>query len=225
MKRFLGLAVLILLVTLARGIAQSSATEDSQKKPLMIESIFADGGITGRGPEGIEWSPDNTKLSFVQRDDSGEHGELWAVDATTGERKLLVSEIKLATLAPPISQIKDERAKEWTTRYHIAEYLWSPDSKHLLFNSQGQLWLYTVENGTAVQFTSAPDPAVDPKFSPDGRHVAYVRKHNLHVRPISGKGEKQLTRDKDDNLLLSDHGLAAHASQGRDGEVSQGRRS
>ncbi len=201
MKRFLGLAVLVILVTLARGIAQPSATEDSQTKPLTIESIFADGGITGRGPESIEWSPDNTKLAFVQRDDSGERGELWAVDATTGERKLLVSEIKLATLATPISQIKDEREKEWITRYHVAGYLWSPDSKHLLFNSQGQLWLYSVENGTAVQFTSAPDPVGDPKFSPDGRHVAYVRKHNLHVRAISGKGEKQLTKDKDDNLL------------------------
>jgi dipeptidyl-peptidase-4 len=179
------------------AVAQSTAPQ----KPLTIEAIFAEGGITGRGPENIQWSPDSTKFSFVQRDDSGEHGELWYVDVTTGEKKLLVSEVKLAALSPPISKIKDEREKERITRYHVAAYLWSPDSKQLLFDSQGQLWLYSVESGTAVQFTSSPDPSGDPKFSPDGSHLAYVRKHNLYVHPITGKGEKQLTKDKDENLL------------------------
>jgi dipeptidyl-peptidase-4 len=200
-KRSIGLAVLIILAMPSRGTAQIPATQESQKRPLTIESIFVEGGITGRGPESIEWSPDNTKVSFLQRDDPGERGELWSVDAVTGERKLLVSEGKLATLAPPISQIKDERQKEWLARYHVPEYLWSPDSQHLLFNSQGQLWLYTIANGTAVQFTSTPDPSADPKFSPDGSRVAYVNKHNLYVRSTSGKGEKQLTKNKDENLL------------------------
>jgi dipeptidyl-peptidase-4 len=55
-----------------------------------------------------------------------------------------------------------------------------------------------------VQFTSAPDPSGDPKFSPDGNRVSYVRKHNLYVRPASGKGEKQLTKDTGDNLFNGD---------------------
>jgi len=179
---------------------QSSPGPDTGKK-LTIEAIFAEGSITGRPPETIEWVPDGQRVSFVQRDASGEHGELWYVDAASGEKKLLVSESKLAKLAPPLSTIKDEREKERLTRYHVAGYFWSPDSKSLLFDSQGQLWLYSLESGTAVQFTSAPDPSTDPKFSPDGSRVAYVRKHNLYVRPISGKDEKQLTREKDENLL------------------------
>ena len=55
-----------------------------------------------------------------------------------------------------------------------------------------------------MQFTSASDPSGDPKFSPDGGHVAYVRKHNLYVRPINGKDEKQLTKDTGDNLFNGD---------------------
>ena len=123
------------------------------------------------------------------------------MDATSGERKLLVSEGKLSMLSPPASRIKDEREKERIFRYHVAAYLWSPDSKHLLFDAQGQFWLYSMESGTAIQFTSGPEPSIDPKFSPDGNRVAYVRKHNLYVRPISGSGERQLTRDKDENRL------------------------
>jgi len=43
------------------------------------------------------WSgvPTGTKLSFLQRNDEGEHGELWYVDAATGEKKVLVSATKL----------------------------------------------------------------------------------------------------------------------------------
>jgi len=181
--------------------AQSSASQGAAKKPLSIESIFSEGGLTGRPPENIKWSPDGSKVSFVQRDDLGEHGELWYVDAASGEKKLLVSEARLSSLAPDASKIKNEREKERVTRYHVAAYLWAPDSKHLLFDSQGQLWLYSLENGTAVQITSAPDPSEDPKFSPDGNRIAYVRKHNLYVEPISGQDGKQLTSDTDDNIL------------------------
>ncbi|MBZ5571633.1 MAG: alpha/beta fold hydrolase [Acidobacteriia bacterium] len=195
MKRFFSLAILCSLL-LPFALAQST-----NKKPLTIEAIFAEGGITGRGPETIQWSPDNTRFSFIQRDDSGAHGELWSVDAASGEKKVLVSEAKLASLAPPVEKIKDEREKERITRYHVAAYQWAPDSKHLLFDSLGQLWLYTVENGTAVQVTSAPDPSSDPKFSPDGRRLAYLRNHNLYVSAVAGGDEQQITRDKDENLL------------------------
>ena len=97
------------------------------------------------------------------------------------------------------SKIKDEREKERVTRYHVAAYTWSPDSKHLLFDSQGQLWYYSLDTGTAVQLTSSPDPSEDPKFSPDGKRLAYVRKHNLYVHPVSGEeGERPLTREEKD---------------------------
>jgi dipeptidyl-peptidase-4 len=203
MKRsFLGFAVLILS---AAAVCQISSTASSQQgasaKPLTIENIFAEGGFTGRVPENLEWSPDGTKFSFVQRDDAGEHGELWYVDALSGEKKILVSEAKLSSLAPPINNIKDEREKERITRYHVAAYVWAPDSKRLLFDSQGQLWLFNLASSTAVQATSAADPSLDPKFSPDGSRLAYVRQHNLYVRSISENYETALTKDTSDNQL------------------------
>jgi len=197
-----GFALLALIaVVFASGAAQA---QTAPTKPLTIETIYQPGGLGGRGPEFTEWSPDGGRLSFVQRDEKGEKGELWYVDAATGEKKVLVSAEKLASLAPDVNKVKNEREKERLTRYHVAAYLWAPDSKHLIFDSEGQLWLYDLATATAVQFTSAPDPSGDPKFSPDGSHVAYVRKHNLYVRPVSGKGEKQLTRDTGDNLFNGD---------------------
>jgi dipeptidyl-peptidase 4 len=191
-KKCLFVFTINLLVLLSAGRAQTAAP-----KQLTIEQIFAEGGVTGRAPETIKWSPDGAKVSFVQRDDAGEHGELWYVDATTGEKKILASETKLSQLAPPPSKIKDEREKERVTRYHVAAYIWSPDSKHLLFDAKGQLWYYSLDTGTAVPLTSSPDPSQDPKFSPDGKRLAYVRKHNLYVHPVSGEeGERPLTREE-----------------------------
>jgi dipeptidyl-peptidase 4 len=195
----------IFCVALGLGLLASPASSqnpsNAPKKPLTIETIFAEGGLTGRAPETIKWSPDGAKVSFVQRDDAGEHGELWYVDAATGEKKVLVTEAKLSSLAPDATKIKDEREKERRMRYHVAAYLWAPDSKHLLFDSQGQLWLYNLDNATAVQVTSAADPSEDPKFSPDGNRIAYVRRHNLYVQPISGQEGKALTNDTEEYIL------------------------
>jgi dipeptidyl-peptidase-4 len=193
-----------LLLLMFGVVAGQAAAQTAPTKPLTIETIYQPGGLGGRGPETVEWSPDGTKLTFVERDEKGEKGELWYVDAATGEKKVLVSAAKLASLDPDVNKVKNEREKERRTRYHVAAYLWAPDSKHLIFDAQGQLWFYDLETETAVQFTSASDPSGDPKFSPDGTRVAYTRKHNLYVRPVKGGDETQLTKDTGDDLFNGD---------------------
>lgn len=183
---------------------QKAFAQTTPRKPLTIEALYQPGGLTGRAPETIEWSPDGAKLTFVQRNDRGEKGELWYMDTATGEKQVLVSAEKLASLDPDVSKVNNEREKERLTRYHVAAYLWAPDSKHLLFDSHGQLWLYDLGTQTAVQFTSAPDPSGYPEFSPDGNRVSYVRKHNLYVRTVKSNEEKQLTKDSGDDLLNGD---------------------
>jgi len=194
--------ILFLLSSLLTTYAQPPsppAPEGGQQ--LTIEAIYADGGLLGRAPEGLLWSPDGAKVSYVQRDDSGEHGALYYIDLASGKPAVLVSSEKLSSLAPPASSIKDERQKEAATRYSIAAYHWSPDSKHLLFDSLGQLWFYSLDSGTAVQVTSSSDAVSDPKFSPAGDRLAYVRKHNLYVHEVNYGQERTLTKDGDDNLL------------------------
>ena len=42
-----------------------------------------------------------------------------------------------------------------------------------------------------------PIPAMILNSRPDGKQLAYVRKHNLYVHPVAGElGEYQLTRDE-----------------------------
>jgi len=170
------------------------------KRQLTIEAIFAEGGITGRAPETVKWSPDGAKVSFVQRDDAGERGALYYVDVAGSQVKpaVLVAQEKLAELQPPADKaIMDERERERRSRYSVAGYHWAPDSKHLLFDSAGRLWLYSLADGKAQML----GPGDDPKFSPDGSRIAFVRAHDLWVRDLASGKEKQLTKGGSENLL------------------------
>jgi dipeptidyl-peptidase-4 len=187
---------LVFLLLLSLG----AFAQQSNKKQLTIEAIFAEGGITGRAPETVKWSADGTKVSFVQRDDAGEHGALFYVDVAGGGGKpaVLVAEEKLAELQPPPDKaLKDEREKERRSRYSVAGYHWAPDSRHLLFDSGGKLWLYALADGKAQMLGQGDDP----KFSPDGGRIAFVREHDLWVRELASGKEKQLTKDGSENLL------------------------
>ncbi len=200
------------------AVPQGLPSPDSQQ--LTIEKIFAEGGVTGRAPSSMEWSPDGKKVSFVQRDASGEHGALWYVDAATGKKATLVAEEKLATLAPPVSKIKNEREKTWIERYRVAAYHWAPDSQHLLFDSMSQLWYYSLDSGTAVQITSAPQATGDPKFSPDGKRLSYIRDHNIYVRPLeAGAGEKEVTEDANPKIKKHQVGSGTRTENLLNGEV------
>ncbi len=101
------------------------------------------------------------------------------MDPGTGKPHVLVSSAKLAPLTGSADSEKDRDRRE---RYKVPEYQWAPDSRHLLFDSNGRLWLYDLSNGTGVQvgFTGAAS-GDDPKFSPNGQYVSFVRDHALSV--------------------------------------------
>ncbi len=193
MKRFILSLSLAVLWFAQRPVAQA--------QELTLENIFAPNGITGRGPDTVKWSPDGKKVSYMVHAEQGEKADLYYVDAASGKPAVLVSAEKIAAMAPRQSGTKDDRERDNRARYHVAGYHWAPDSQHILFDANGQLWYYTVATGTAVPLSSAADAAGDPKFSPDGKRVAYVRQHNLVVRPVDGNAEKALTSDTGEDLL------------------------
>ena len=154
------------------GRAQAAADEHAAKL-LTVEAIFAHGPLIGHPPDALTWSPDGKHLTYL------DGGELIDLDPGTGKPHVMVSRAKLAALAGANDTETDRDHRE---RYKMASYLWAPDSAHLLFDTNGRLWLYDLRNGTGVQvgFTGAAS-GDDPKFSPDGDMVSFVRDHGLWV--------------------------------------------
>lgn len=179
----------------------------SPAQELTVESIYAPNTITGRSPDTIQWSPDGKKVSYVVHEEtSGEpqgngKADLYYIDVATGKPAVLVASDKIAAMTPPPSKNKDDREKDNRARYHVAGYHWSPDSQHILFDANGQLWYYTLASGKSVPLTARGDEAGNPQFSQDGKRLSYILKHNLVVRPAGAGATKALTSDTDPNIL------------------------
>ena len=150
-------------------------------KPLTVEQIFAHGGIISRPPQGLAWSPDVQHLTYL------DGGELIDLDPETKKAHILVSHEKLATLREGGNLSEQDR--DHLARYGMASYWWAPDSKHLLFDSDGRLWIYDLKTGTAVQVGYAGAGAGDdPKFSPNGEFISFIHNHGLAVVPLRTAG-------------------------------------
>ncbi len=196
MKRA-GFGLLLAAVVLTDPLAAQPPPQ--APRALTLEAIFAEGGLTGTPPSTLQWSPDSRRATFLLRDPKGDQDELWSVDPAGGKLERLLSADKLVMLAP--SRVESERERERRTRYSVAAYHWSPSSKELLFEAGGQMWLHRFDSGTAVQLEATGGSIRDPKFSPDGTRIAYVRNHNLCVLDLARGKERQLTSSSNGEIL------------------------
>ena len=157
-----------------------SAQDHAAPKLLTVEAIFTHGPLIGQPPQGLTWSPDGKHLTYL------DGGELVDLDPATGKSHVFVSRAKLASLSGAAGTETDKDHRE---RYKMASYLWAPDSAHLLFDSNGRLWLYDLKNGTGVQvgFTGTAS-GDDPKFSPNGESISFIREHSLEVLHLKEPG-------------------------------------
>ena len=162
----------------------------------------ANKNLTGTPPQGATWSPDGKRLTYLASEDdaTGKSGDIVQVDADTGHASVLATAAQLDKLS---SDAINEKDKDHRARYGMSSYIWADDSKHLLLDKGGRLWLYDIAAGTGTLIVDTKaGSGDDPKFSPDARNVSYLRNHNLYVHPVAG-GDKEvaLTDTAPDTLL------------------------
>jgi dipeptidyl-peptidase-4 len=195
MSRFLSLALLP-AVFAASLLAQ---TPDYSMRTVE----FANSNPTGNPPRGGSWSPDGKRLTFLATDASvaGDAGDIVQIDAATGKASVLATKAQLDALTSDAINEKDRDHRE---RYGMSSFLWADDSKHLLLDKGGRLWLYSIADGkgTMIVDTGAGSGS-DAKFSPDAKSVSYLRGHNLYVHPVAKKDAKEtaLTASGSDAML------------------------
>jgi dipeptidyl-peptidase 4 len=182
-------------IFIALAFAQQPSLHSQSTHVLTVEEIWGQPSPTGAPPQGIQWAPDGGRVTYLSPD-----SDLMQVLPTNGDSTTLISHTKLSALGSSNSNEKD---KDHRARYGMASYLWAPDSKHILFDSGGQLFLYSLDNGTAIDIASTGSASGDdPKFSPNGQLLSYVRNHNLYVHRFKDQAsEVQLTTGHEETLL------------------------
>jgi dipeptidyl-peptidase-4 len=164
----------------AFALAALSVAAQPPEKPLTVDAIYAHGSLIGEPPDQLTWSPDGKHLTYL------DGGELMDIDPSTGKTHVLVSAGKMGELNESTTS---ERDRDHRQRYGLASYVWAPDSVHILFDSDGRLWLYDLHNGTGVEIGFSDLLSNDdPKFSPDGAFVSFIRDHSLSIIPLREPG-------------------------------------
>ncbi len=74
------------------------------------------------------------------------------------------------------------------------------DYEHFFFNRKNDLYYFYRKSGFFKQLTSTPIAENNPRFSPDGKTIAYTRNRNLYVVDVETGLEHQLTTDGSDTI-------------------------
>jgi tricorn protease len=73
----------------------------------------------------------------------------------------------------------------------------SPDGKTLVFDWDGDIWSVATSGGTARRLTNHPARDRQPRFSLDGKQLAFISERSgspqVHVMPAAGGTPRQLT--------------------------------
>ncbi len=165
-----------LLCSLAVALPAQLAAQPSE---LTFDVLFAD-GAGGSVPGQLTWSEDGSQLSYTWDGGDGEAFTVW--DAGSGE----------ARTPPALAGLE------------VSEHRWSPDGRSLLVElEEGWRYLARVmeEEASPTDLTEMGD-VEDPKFSPDGSRVAFVRDDDLHVVDLASGVERRLTHGGGDGTIL-----------------------
>jgi len=173
---------------------------------LTLEALAGDAPLSGPSLVKPKVAPDGSRVTFLrgkQRDKN--RLDLWSYDIASGQTQMLVD----ADVVLPGVEVLSDAEKARRERQRIAalsgivDYQWSPDAKSLLFPLGGELYLYDL----AMASGSKPGPdavrkltngegfATDPKLSPMGGFVSFVRDRNLWVIDLASGKSAQLTTD------------------------------
>src|SRR5579859_1911613 len=181
-------------VSRAQQAAPAATAPAATAKALTVERIYSEPSLSGRLTKGIAWSPDSKQLSFFETKGAGkeEKTELWVMDVATGQRRVLLSAEKLESVLPADSEKKTQATG--LARHAAAEYQWAPAGGALLFRGATSLAWFDIKTQASRALVSGKEEIADPKISPDGRYVSFVREHNLWLVGVADGKERALTQ-------------------------------
>lgn len=188
---------LVLLATMAMAGISSAQAEQ-----LTIERIYSDPALSGPAPRNVQVAPDGSRVTFLRgKSDNQDQLDLWEYNLVDHAKRLLVDSKTLEPNGEHLSDAeKSRRERARTAGLHgIVDYQWAPDSTKLLIPLNGDLYLYDLASKHVRRLTENAN-ALDPRISPKGHYVSYVRDQNLWVIDLASGKAAQLTHDGKGNV-------------------------
>jgi len=194
--------------------ALSSAPATAER--LTLDRIHADPALAGPAMRLLRVSPDGARVTFLRgRPDDQFQLDLWEYNMKDKSERRLVDSKQLVPneVVSPEEQARRERTRTANLN-GILGYSWSPDGKQLLVPIGGDLYLVDAAKPEAARKVATGNVA-DPKISPRGRYLSFVRKQNLFVIDLTTGAEKQLTSDGGGTIFNGEAEFVAQEEMGQ----------
>ncbi|WP_251094803.1 prolyl oligopeptidase family serine peptidase [Streptomyces sp. Caat 7-52] len=145
-------------------------------------------------PRAFTVAPDGSRVAFLRSGSGTDRANsLWVLDLPEGTERLAADPGTLLQGAleelPPEERARRERSREGGAG--IVGYATDGAVELASFALSGRLFTAELRAGTARELP-VPGPVIDPRPSPDGRHVAYVCGGALRVVGAEGGGDRAL---------------------------------
>ncbi|MFF0587884.1 prolyl oligopeptidase family serine peptidase [Streptomyces sp. NPDC003781] len=158
-------------------------------------------------PRSFTVAPDGSRVAFLRSGTGTDRANsLWVLDVEEGGERVAADPRALLGGAEerlsPEERARRERSREGGAG--IVGYATDSAVELAAFALSGRLFTAELRVGTAREL-SAPGPVIDPRPSPDGRHVAYVARGALRVVGAEGGGDRALAEPDGEGVT---YGLA-----------------
>ncbi|MGA5329436.1 prolyl oligopeptidase family serine peptidase [Streptomyces griseoincarnatus] len=158
-------------------------------------------------PRSFSVAPDGSRVVFLRSGSGTDRANaLWVLDTDGGGERVAAD--PRALLGGASEQLSaEERARRERSREGgagIIGYATDAAVELAAFALSGRLFTAELRAGTARELPT-PGPVIDPRPSPDGRHVAYVARGALRVVSAEGAGDRALTTPEAEEVT---YGLA-----------------
>ncbi|GHE95500.1 peptidase [Streptomyces werraensis] len=158
-------------------------------------------------PRSFSVAPDGSRVVFLRSGSGTDRANaLWVLDTDGGGERVAAD--PRALLGGASEQLSaEERARRERSREGgagIVGYATDAAVEIAAFALSGRLFTAELRAGTARELPT-PGPVIDPRPSPDGRHVAYVARGALRVVSAEGADDRALTTPESEEVT---YGLA-----------------
>ncbi len=183
----------LLAAAMIAAVYPVSASAEPEK--LTVERLNAEPSLNGPSLRGAKMSPDGKRVTILKgREDDARQLDLWSYDLATGESAMLVSSTDLLGAPEELSEEeKNRRERQRIYQSGIVAYDWDNKGEVLLFPLGGDVFLYDLTAKAADRVTETEAFETDPKISPEGGYVSFIRNDELYVYDRASGRERQLT--------------------------------
>ena len=199
--RFKPVLMFIFLSLLFSSLMAVSSPKKTVRR-LTVERLYSDPRLPGASPRNVVFSPDGKKVYFLWNDKGIREYDLWYYDIASGQKERLLSAMDISCPRRKYAPVEAElRERMRLTGFGITSFSLSPDGRLILIPYQGDVYLFEIENRKLKRLFQTKAWEVNPKFSPDGRYVSFIRNNDIWAIDLRTGKEIQLTTTGSDTIL------------------------